>query len=114
VHNGVKKLVQFCRQVNVPNPTLSCYLSLLADLRGVDTVAKVHVSCGVVFNQIARSLLKKFMTVTCQFWASDKMTPPIPPKTPFLTPHTSKKGVNMLRIQAAICLHSSHARLFYT
>jgi len=32
---------------------------------------------------------------------------PPPPPNPFLTPHTDKKGVNLLRIQAAICLHSS-------
>jgi hypothetical protein len=29
---------------------------------------------------------------------------------PKLTPHTYEKGVNLLRIQAAICLHSSHAK----
>ena len=29
-----------------------------------------------------------------------------PPKPPFLTSHTNKKGVNLLRIQAAICLPS--------
>jgi len=33
-----------------------------------------------------------------------------PPKPPFLTSHTNKKGVNLLRIQAAICLHVSHAK----
>ena len=44
---------------------------------------------------------KKIMTVTCKFW----------PKTPPpQTPHTNEKGVNLLRIQAAICLHGSHAK----
>jgi len=36
-------------------------------------------------------------------------TPP-PPKTPFLTPHTNEKGVNLLKVQAAICLRSSYAK----
>jgi len=47
----------------------------------------------------------KSMTVMCIFWASGPKYPP-PPQPPFLTPHTYEKGVNLLRIQAAICLHS--------
>jgi len=35
-----------------------------------------------------------------------KISPP--PKNLFLTPHTKKKGVSLLRIQAAICLHGFH------
>jgi hypothetical protein len=46
-----------------------------------------------------------------KFWTSDPKCPS--PKTPlqgkFLTPHTNKKGVNLLIIYAAICLYSSHA-----
>ena len=37
-------------------------------------------------------------------------THPPNPKPPFLTPYINKKGVNLLRIQAATCLHSSHAK----
>ena len=48
------------------------------------------------------------MTYTCKIWASGPKYPP--PQTPFLTPHTNKKSVNLLRYQAAICLHSSHAK----
>jgi len=44
----------------------------------------------------------------CKFWASGPKYPP--PQPPFLTPHINEKGVNLLRIQAAICLHSFYAK----
>ena len=53
------------------------------------------------------------MTVTHKFWASGPKWPP-PPQPPFLIPHNNEKGVTLLRIQAAICLHSYHAKLCNT
>jgi len=39
----------------------------------------------------------------------------LPPQdNPFLTPHNYKKGVNLLRMWAVICLHNSHAKLINT
>jgi hypothetical protein len=49
----------------------------------------------------------------CKFWASGPKWPPTP-QTPLPDPHTYKKGVNLLRNQAAICLHSSLTRWFNT
>jgi hypothetical protein len=46
---------------------------------------------------------KKILALyTCKFWAS---SPKYPPPNPFLTLHTNKKGVNLLRFkQLSACM----------
>jgi len=52
---------------------------------------------------------KVIMTYTYKFWASGpKWPPPQPPSCPFTL--TKRVSVWLLRIQAAICPHSSHAK----
>jgi len=60
--------------------------------------------------QIGRRELKNNRRQACPTIGLPAQNDHPPPKPPFLTPHTIKKGVNLLRIQAAICLHSSYAK----
>jgi hypothetical protein len=92
------------------NCTLNCSNSL-RDLALLRTLTNPCSQKNELNNQEAAKNL--FLTFTCKFWASGKKLLPSP-QPPFLTSHANKTGVNLLRIEAAICLHSSLAELIYT
>jgi hypothetical protein len=66
-------------------------------------------ACKFINNVQFRRAQIKIMT---SHVSSPKWPPPL--TNPFLTPHTNENGVNLLRIQAAICLHGSYAKLCNT